>query len=194
MATFNQQISASGDDGGEGSGSVSLSGTNLNANSPTQYIGWRFTNVTIPQGSTINSATMNLNFVSASFDDPNVLFYAEDVDDASAFAETTNNISGRTPTSATVIWSQSSIGTGTRTTPDLKTIIQEIVDRPGWASGNALVPICVGIDSSSFMRVRAYDGTPGDAASITIDYTEPPSGGGSIVPLAAMHYARLRGN
>ncbi|MHC4705621.1 MAG: hypothetical protein ACYS8I_00850, partial [Planctomycetota bacterium] len=40
-------------------------------------------------------------------------------------------------------------------TPDIASVIQEIVNRPGWASGNSLVIIIVG---SGRRTAESYDG------------------------------------
>ncbi len=41
-------------------------------------------------------------------------------------------------------------------TPDLSAVVQEIVDRPGWSSGNALVLV---VDGSGGRTAEAYNGS-----------------------------------
>ena len=56
-------------------------------------------------------------------------------------------------------------------TPDLKTIVQEIVNRAGWVSGNAMVFI---LDGSSGVGVRALvtlEHTTLTEATLTVRYT-----------------------
>ena len=187
MATFNATITAGSDDAREDAGTVTLTGTNITIDTTTRYGGLRFLGVTVPQGSTINAATLTVELPSASFDDPDVTIWANDVDSASTFTTGANNISSRTPTTATVVWSASSIGTGVKVSPELKTIIQEIVNRAGWVSGNAIALILKG-NSTSALRFSTYEGG-GANAELDIDYTAPSAG----VPKHAMYYARMRG-
>lgn len=183
MATFNTAIAASTDDADQAAGAVTTNATTLNANATSQYIGLRFLNVTIPQGATISAATLNVYFTSASFDSPNVLIYAEDVDDAATFTTGANDISGRTLTTANVAWNASNIGTGSKTSPDIATVIQEIIDRPGWASGNDIVIIIKGNSASSAMRIATYD-SANPEAQINITYSTlfTQNVGGTLTP------------
>lgn len=171
MTLFSATIVASADDAQEAAGTVTIDGGALNANNATGYIGLRFQNVTIPAGATINTATMDVYLVSGSFDDPDVTIYGHDTDDAGAFTTSSNDISGRTATTATASWDASGLGTGVKTTPDFASVIQEIVDRGGWASGQDIVIILKGDDAGTLLRIRAYDSGSGDYATIDIDYT-----------------------
>jgi type IV pilus assembly protein PilY1 len=54
-------------------------------------------------------------------------------------------------------------------TPDLKTIVQEIVDRPGWQSGNRMVIFLYG--ASGLRRPWSYEGGgPNKAPLLHIEY------------------------
>ena len=101
---------------------------------------FRFQNVVVPQGATIDSAYIKLNWEGG--EEVDFLIAAVDVDD---FDVPTDNTYAAhdTETTATISWnitlegSQDS-GKYYKTSPDIKTIIQEIVDRTGWSSGNAI--------------------------------------------------------
>ena len=101
---------------------------------------FRFQNVVVPQGATIDSAYIKLNWEGGRNTD--FLVAAVDVDDFDAPTDNTY-AAHDTETTATVSWnipyegSQDS-GKYYKTSPDIKTIIQEIVDRAGWSSGNAI--------------------------------------------------------
>lgn len=190
MTIFSTTITASADDAQEASGTVTIDGGALNANSTTGYTGLRFQNVTIPPGSTINTASLNVYLTSGSFDDPDITIYAEDTDDAAAFTTASNNISSRTPTTANTVWNVGSLSTGVKTSPDFAAVIQEIIDRGGWSSGNDLAIIYVGNDASSLMRIRAFDAGGGDYATLNIDYTAGSGGGGQ--PPRSLHQFRQR--
>jgi len=124
--------------------------------------------------------------ISGLFDDPNLTIYGEDVDDAAAFAASSYNISGRSLTTASVLWySAIGLGTGVKTSPDFKSVVQEIVDRAGWNSGQDMVVIFKGIAGAAF-RVRTYDSGSGSYGTLNVTYTEPS--GGAIVPLVVHHF------
>ena len=134
----------SGDDGciqtgyfysGAGSG---LSFGDLSNQDTNSFI--RFVNVTIPQGATIIEAKLVLNARdSQSANTCNVRISANDVDDSVAPTDTAG-FNALVLTTAKVDWN--ALGAWTEDSdydsPEIKTIIQEIVDRGSWASGNAL--------------------------------------------------------
>lgn len=189
MSVFTAAIIAGADDADQGGSTPDVTGTVINVNATTQWGGFRFQNVTIPQGATINSATLDVYLTSTTYDDPDVTIYGDDTDNAAAFTTTTNDLSSRPATTANVRWNAAGLGTGTKTTPDIATVIQEIVNRAGWASGNALAVLMVGYDSSTLLRIRTYEGDYSVAGELTVDYTA--SGGGGAATKAA-YYARAR--
>ena len=96
---------------------------------------FRFTNVTIPAGSTISAAKLKIDFLSGSERTLQINGYdADNVSQPSAGADgnhsnfTTANVSWTIPASAAV-----------HDSPEIKTIVQKIVDRSGWASNNAMM-------------------------------------------------------
>src|SRR5690606_3591709 len=69
-------------------------------------------------------------------------------------------------------WTQGAAGEAERT-PDLTPIIQEIVDRGGWVSGNSLALI---ISGSGRRNAVSWNGDRDAAPLLTIVYTAPVSG------------------
>ena len=68
-------------------------------------------------------------------------------------------------------WTSSQAAGADQRTPELTTLVQEIVDRPGWSSGNALVLVITG---SGTRTARSYDGTPSRAAVLEVEYLAAP--------------------
>lgn len=190
MSIFTTTVAASADDAQESAGTVTLTDLVINCNNTGQYGGFRFLNVTIPAGSTINSASISLNFISTSYDSPEVNIYCEDVDDATTFAAGANNISGRTLTTAYTYWDATNIGTGVKVSPDFAAAVQEVIDRGGWTSGNDLNVIIKGNAATSEFRVSTWD-SANPEAQLDIDYTAPAGGGGQ--PPRTLHQFRQRG-
>lgn len=124
-----------------------LNTVSVGAFSATNYqfgAGIRFINVTIPQGATIDQAYLTLQAAASnSGSGVNTRISAEDVDDAPTFIDDAPTFDARwaARTTARVDWD--AIATWVENTqynsPEIKTVIQEIVDRPGWVSGNDIV-------------------------------------------------------
>jgi uncharacterized repeat protein (TIGR01451 family) len=151
------------------------------ANSGTQIIGLRFNNLTIPSNATISNASIKFRGISAdgynsNSGSANFTIQAEDTDNPSTFSSVDYSVSNKTKTSASVNWQPSSWSTnGTYSSPNIASVVQEVVDRGGWSSGNSMIFIITGTGSRS---AYSYDNNPSYAPEITIQYTVAPSGGG----------------
>ena len=179
-------VSVSSDDAEQSaSGSMSLTSTDLELIHDTsdQKVGIRFTGVSIPQGATIVNASVQFAVDAVSTDATMLTIQAQASDNAPTFTSTNSNISSRTKTTASVPWSppfwstQYEAGPGQRT-PNLASVIQEVISRPGWVSGNALAVIIAGTANSKRVAT-AYDGNVYGAPYLHIEYTvstpEPPT-------------------
>lgn len=101
--------------------------------------------VDIPQGATINSATTQCytNFLSRVSGD----IYAWDVDNAGVLSDVTT----LPRTAASVSWFSNQIGSGQWIeSPDISTVLQEIVDRAGWVENNALTLVIIADTGSNY--------------------------------------------
>lgn len=136
--------------------------------------GIRFTNVVVPVGAVINRAHIelyaeNTNNVTVC----NLRIYGEDEDNPAIFTDRANFI-GRTKTTAFVDWSAVGVWAAgaVYTTVDIKTIIQEIVNRIGWVSGNHLV-IFIDNNASDWGAHRDFSSITGSytPARLVIEYT-----------------------
>lgn len=118
----------------------------------------RFQNVTIPQGATINSAILHIYAHEDEEDEAIVTVYGEAIDNSPIFNED-EALDDRTFTTASVDWtiSDSWIMWEPYQSPDLSVIIQEIVDRTGWASGNSLTLFMQGEDQGASLLDNARD-------------------------------------
>ncbi len=138
----------------------------------TDIVGMRFTNVALPQGSTIQKAFVQFKADKTSDGAAALNIAGEDVNDALQFTTSDWNISGRTTTSASVAWSPPKWDTVGATgvdqrTPDISSIIQEIVDRSGWSIGNALVII---ISGTGTRTAESYDGDADGAPLLHVEW------------------------
>jgi hypothetical protein len=184
VPTFSGQVSQSSDDAREitaGTGIHTVNNTGVGTNIGQAGVGTnflvflRFQNVTIPQGTTISAATFSPNFTSAS-NTGSATINGEAADDSATSTTTANSISSRSKTTASASWNVGTVAsTGFQVSPDISSVIQEIVNRGGWASGNALsLLISVGSGSASG-NINLYDQSPSDGAELAVTYT---AGGG----------------
>lgn len=142
--------------------------------------GFRFTGTTIPQGAVINSATLTLTADRSESGVCGCDVKAEDVDDSTQFGNEDPTWSGRTPTSASVAWAAGAWTMDAEyESPDIASVIQEIVNRGGWSSGNAINILFYddGSGSHDWRACYSYDGNSAKAAKLDIDYTAPAGGG-----------------
>jgi type IV pilus assembly protein PilY1 len=138
------------------------------------YVGLRFKNLEIFKGATITKAYLELHPTGSDTQsdpaDTTITIKGQATDHAESFVNETNGISGRSTTSASVTWSNVPLWTsGTAyQTPDLSTIVQEIVDRDGWNAGQAMVFII-----TAEGKRDAYPRNNGatDAPKLHIEYT-----------------------
>jgi MSHA biogenesis protein MshQ len=146
-----------------------------------QIVGMRFQSVNIPQGAIINSAY--IEFVTDETDSgvTNLVIFGESEDTARGFANNSGNISSRTKTAASVNWSPAAWNSvdELQQTPDISIIIQEIVNRNGWAANNDLVlTVQPGSNCTTITCQRtaeSHDGESGSAPMLVIDYTVKPT-------------------
>jgi hypothetical protein len=109
----------------------------------------RFANVTLPPGASIASAYVQFRSDEVQSDPLSLLIQGQAIDTAPTFATTKNSITTRARTSSSSTWTpapltQTSLSGVDHWTSDLKLIMQELVLRAGWASGNAMALIITG--------------------------------------------------
>ncbi|KKK64338.1 hypothetical protein LCGC14_2985200, partial [marine sediment metagenome] len=118
------------------SGAVTLGMGDTSGDASLKIVAVRFPNITIPQGATINSASISFISSFTTTDVIDTIIYGIDEDNTTTFS---SDPTGRTKTTASNTWTVSgSTAEQTHTTSSITTIVQEIVDRGGWVSGNAM--------------------------------------------------------
>ncbi len=172
---FAVQVAQSSDDAEEANSTMSLTSSDLDMfNKTTTLIGLRFQNVTIPQGATISSAI--IRFVADDTDtgiSGTALIYCEDIDNATTFTSTDDDITDRTLTTASDTWTniESWVSGNSYDTDDISSSVQEVINRGSWASGNALNVIITFSVAGEDRDAEAYDSDPGNAAELIIEYS-----------------------
>ena len=157
-------------DAEESGGSASTTSSDLDFGE--KMVGMIFSGAALPQGTTIESAYLQMvssgNYTSTT----SLTIYGEDVDDPNAYSGVTNDISGRTTTTASESWTMPywSAANITYTSPDISSIIQEIVDRSGWTSDND-INIITSQDGGKRSAI-SYNSSSSDAPRLFIQYND----------------------
>lgn len=172
-------VTAGGDDTYKQPGFFTSTEINLrmgSVSSPDTYVTTiRFQNVPIPQGATITASVLSLTAVqmpNPPATDHHMKIKGNAVDDAAA-PTSEAGINGLARTTAAVDWDPSAWVVNTRyTTSDISSVIQEIVDRAGWASGNDLQIIIEddGSVSARALYAASFDHTTRQEPWLTITY------------------------
>lgn len=138
---------------------------------------FRYTNVTIAKNSTISAATMDFT-TTVGVGTPDIRMAMEAADDP-AFPTSQADASGRTITSSYGTYATAWPGAGRRTSADFAGSVQEVVDRAGWASGQAMQHHWRDNKGTGSNYIQGYcverAGTTDDPY-LSITYTEPASG------------------
>lgn len=178
MAEITKNIVANSDDGFWYGTTIKPSEDyiNLGNNGSAVNCYFKFDNITIPSGVTINSAI--LTFTRWAGDNSsNILLkiYGNDIDDAVAPTNTTE-ANALVKTDASVSWTITEQWTGENeySAPSIKDIIQEIIDRTGWTSGNSLMLIINdnGTGTGNTRLPYSYEGSSTKCAKLVINYTQ----------------------
>ena len=102
-------------------------------------------------------------------DATNLTLKGQLIGDAPTFTTTSGDISSRALTSASTAWTPTAWTTGSDyNSPDIASVVQEIVDQGTWASGNDIAIIITG---TGHRASQAYDTDPSNAAQLVVTYT-----------------------
>ena len=175
---------ASGNDDAEedlGGGGMDLGSSDLELNNEggtPQSVGMRFTNIDIPPGSIIQSAFIQFTVDEMDSGPTSLTVSGELSPDAAAFGSNTGNITNRPLTAAFVEWNDlppwNTVGEAgpDQQTPDIASVVQEIVNQPQWTTGNALVLVIDG-NPGGERTAESFNGVPGSAPLLTITFARP---------------------
>lgn len=190
QTTITSSISSSSDDAEEtgpdglfnGVGYINLLSPDLelvrddeNPTSGAQFVGLRFENINIPKGATITNAYITFRAVATNSPNTNsgvtnLTIKAHASDNATTFSSSTYDISTRPTTTASTSWSSLSAWTtgSSYNTPAFNSVVQEIVNRSGWANGNSIAIIITGSGSRT---AESWDNAATNQPILTITYT-----------------------
>ena len=155
----------------DGSISTTSSDLELINDGGAQTVGIRFV-VSVPQNATITNAYVQFTVDEITIAETSLQINGEASADAAAFAGTSNNVSARPATSASVPWNPpawTTVGDATvaQRTPDLSVLVQEIVDLNGWEQNNHIVLMITGTGSRTAV---SRDNSSTQAPTLYVEY------------------------
>ncbi|MEE9445787.1 MAG: S8 family serine peptidase [Cocleimonas sp.] len=172
------RISTSSDDAEEdtATGRVNRGSSDLelvDQRTRNQLVGMRFNNLAIPQGAIITNASIQFQVDEAHSGTASLMIEGEATDSALTFTSANGNISSRVLTGAAVDWTPvpwTTVGEAgsNQQTPDITSIIQEIVDRSGWSTGNSLAVI---ISGTGQRVAESFNGDSAAAPLLRVEFT-----------------------
>ena len=139
------------------------------------YNGMIFSNIGIPRGAIIKSAY--LQFTADNNDQSstsNLIIKGEDVDNALPFENTKGHLSSKKFTIASTNWDNvpawniAGMSGEDQKSPDISGIIQEIINKSTWSSGNAMALYITGTGGKR--SATSFDGDPGKAPKLIVDF------------------------
>ncbi len=146
-----------------------------------RLVGLRFHSLAIPQGATISAAWVQFATDETSSGAASFVIDAAAADTTKSFKTTRYSISSLPRTSAKASWSPPSwdvvgeAGAAQRT-DDLSAVIEEVISRSGWVSGNAITLV---IDGSGRRVAEAWNGDAAAAPLLHVEF----SGGDNAAPV-----------
>lgn len=177
-------ISQSADDAYEMSSSVTMDSSILKLSEGTTPVitGLRYQNLNIPRGATITSAYVRFTSNTYNTGSTEFTLSAELSGNTTAFTDVASNISNRSKTTNSVLWSTNNdwpLSNETISTPDITSVIQEVVDQSTWCGGNALSLLIEGLgtSTSSARQSKSFEEGSGLSPQLVITYDDSTATG-----------------
>ena len=140
-----------------------------------QIVGLRFNAVDIPVGATITSAKIRFRADHSDSSTTPLVISGELSNDAASFSTTDYDLSSRTETAATVTWNPTGwLNNSYYETDDISSVIQEIVNQPGYAGDDLVIFIAPGagcIDDDCYRRADSRDTSSSAAPRLEIEFS-----------------------
>lgn len=192
-----QRILAGADDVEQRGSAMSLTSSDLELvvdGTTVQTVGLRFANIGIPAGAVITKAYVQFQTDEVSTAANSLKLFGLATDDLAPFTTASNDLTSRAKTTGFVSWDAAAwtlvgdAGADQRT-PDLTSVLQEIVGRGGWQPGNDLGFL---ISGSGTRTAHAFESSPVRAPLLHVEYLGPPPTPSTITLTGNYGYSEYR--
>jgi hypothetical protein len=169
------------DDAYEHATGGSVSSSSIRVMTDGYMIGLRFQNVPVPQGAVVTDARLRFWTNRVDRNAGTLAVYGHAIDnDTVSFVTAPGFISNRPKTNQVVNWVVSGVEPEVFTmfeSPDISTVVQEIVSRVGWAANNTMGFILPW--ASGDLEIRSRDGSVAYAPELMVTYSVEEQVGGA---------------
>ena len=154
-------------------GVIDLISPSLDMTWPDQTIGIRFIGVNLPKNALINRAYIQFETQKTGSTGTSLTIWGEAQDNPGTFTAAGYDVSSRLKTATSAAWTPPAwtvlyqAGVDQRTS-NISTILEDLISRPGWSSGNSMVFV---IGGSGLRTAWSYDGLRSGAPRLHIEYT-----------------------
>ena len=149
-----------------------------------QIVAMYYASVGVPAGATITSAHIQFTCDHTSDGPLTLQIYAEAADNSSPLLTTDMNVSGRERTTSMVEWTppdwlEADVDQAgdNQKTPDISSVIQEVVCRSGWSENNGMTLMLIPTDLSDAIGWREAEAYDGDNKGPVLHITWTAGGG-----------------
>ncbi len=170
---FIKQVQTGADDATQQGSTLSLNNSLVEIGGDTNYYaGYRFTGVSIPQGSLVEQAYIEVYIPNNTWTGLSYEGYAENSANSAPFSSSallSNRVAAtiKIPHTSDVNW----LGGNWRKLPIFTASAQEVISRPDWQSGNAMTILLRGMGGMYAKKAtRSFEGNAAQAARLTIEY------------------------
>ncbi len=141
-----------------------------------QLIGLRFAGLALPQGAVVTGAYLQFTADEAQSEATNLAISVEAADDSTAIGTGIGDLSSRAETPFRVAWAPPAWNTlgeagPAQRTPNLAGLVQQVVSRPGWSSGQALTFLVRG---TGHRTAESFDKAGGNPPQLILTFASPP--------------------
>ncbi|MGH3660035.1 MAG: PKD domain-containing protein, partial [Micromonosporaceae bacterium] len=173
------RVAAGSDDAEQAvSGNTALTSADLELvtdGNTQQIVGTRFTGLQLPAGATIANAYVQFRTDEVSTGAANLTIRAEAADNTPIYLAVNGNLANRATTTQSVAWTPPAWNTvneagANQRTPNIATLVQAIVSRPGWTQGNALA---IQFRGTGRRTADAFEGGATFAPLLHVEYAQP---------------------
>jgi hypothetical protein len=176
------RIQASSDDAEQSGASMNLVRSTLRLGNG--IVGVRFDGIALPAGASIQSAYVQFTAEQSESGAADYTIVGQLSDAAATFTTTDNDITNRTPVTASVNWSPAAWNANdagaAQATADLSALIQELVDLPGWSTSSAVV---LRITGTGARTAKSFDGSSAQAAQLIVTFDTTVT---AVIPVCAL--------
>ena len=137
------------------------------------FTAFRFAGAPIPRGATIVSAKLRMQVVAKGNAAVTLRYSAEKSANSGILAQITHLLTARPKTTATVLHSPGAWTDGTMVeSPELGSVVQEVVAQSTWAPGNAITMFIADAGSPALRQLVSFEGGASKAVTLVVRWRQ----------------------